>query len=369
MDDNGAVLREALAWVAEGRSAALATVVATWGSSPCAVGARLAVDESGHFIGSVSGGCIEGDVLVNAEEAIAAGAPRLLEFDAGGGVWAPGLACGGRLKVLVEPLSEVSALERIAAGLDRGRETAALVDVRSGARSEIEAGALPDGLGEADRRACVEALGRGADALLDLSTGQYFLEFWRSPPRLFVIGAVHIAQALAPMATLAGYRVALVDPRAAFAASERFPCVTLRAEWPDAFFARVPLDSRCAVVALSHEPRIDDPALVAALRSPAFYIGALGSRGNAERRRDRLRALGFSEEALARVHGPVGLSIGALSPAEIAIAVMAEMTAVLRQGRACERESAAPAPVFATERGPTQVFPKVFPKVFPSAAE
>jgi xanthine dehydrogenase accessory factor len=151
---------------------------------------------------------------------------------------------------------------------------------------------------------------------------------------------VHIAQALAPIAAAAGYQVILVDPRSAFATPERFAGVELHREWPEDFFQSLRIDARCALVALTHEPRIDDPALLAALRSPAFYIGALGSRGSAEKRRARLRAQGFGESALARIHGPIGLSIGAASPPEIAIAIAAEMTAALRLEHANSRGSA-----------------------------
>jgi xanthine dehydrogenase accessory factor len=186
-----------------------------------------------------------------------------------------------------------------------------------------------------------DAKARRRDVLIETSDGKFFLESWRPPLRLFVVGAVHIAQALAPIAAAAAYAVTIVDPRTAFATPERFAGFSIATEWPDEFFARTPLDSRCALVALTHEPRIDDPALHAALRSQAFYIGALGSRTTAEKRRLRLRGQNFSERDLARIHGPIGLSIGAATPEEIAIAIAAEMTAALRLGQANEVGSAA----------------------------
>jgi xanthine dehydrogenase accessory factor len=343
MDDSGAILRQALSWARSGRKAALATVVSTWGSSPRAAGSRLAVDETGHMIGSVSGGCVEGEVLANAEETMATGRPALLEFGVSDGkAWSIGLACGGKIRVLVEKLENRPDLERIVEKLDRGDTTAALVAFEGGERVVIDEDRLDDlGLGPDSRRVLAATLARGLDSPVDLAGRTYFLEFWRPPLRLFIAGAVHIAQALAPIATAAGYSVAVVDPRPAFATAERFPEVKLHAEWPENFFDKIRLDSRCALVALTHEPKIDDPALIAALRSPAFYIGALGSRGTAEKRRARLRAKGFSEAALARIFGPIGIAIGASSPPEIAIAVAAQMTAVLRHAPAQVMGSAA----------------------------
>jgi len=332
MDDNGSILREVLAWARSGRKAALATVVSTWGSSPRAAGSRLAVDEFGHFIGSVSGGCVEGEVLANAAEVMETGKHTLLEFGVSdGNAWSVGLACGGAIKIFVEKIADPSAFEPIVRNLDRGEETAAAVDLDSGERVLYDNASL-DGLyfDKASRRALFTARARGLESLTETPGRKFFVEFWRPPLRLIIVGAVHIAQALAPIAAAAGYQVILVDPRSAFATPERFAGVELHREWPEDFFQSLRIDARCALVALTHEPRIDDPALIAALRSPAFYIGALGSRGSAEKRRARLRAQGFGESALARIHGPIGLSIGAASPPEIAIAIAAEMTAALR---------------------------------------
>ncbi len=158
----------------------------------------------------------------------------------------------------------------------------------------------------------------------------WFLTVFNPPLDLAIIGAVHIAQPLARMAALADYAVRVIDPRTAFATEERFPNVALSHDWPDEALAARPLTARSAIVALTHDPKLDDPALTAALRSPAFYIGALGSRQTHARRLDRLRAQGFSDADLARIHGPIGLNIGARSPAEIAVAVLGEMTAALR---------------------------------------
>jgi xanthine dehydrogenase accessory factor len=164
--------------------------------------------------------------------------------------------------------------------------------------------------------------------------GPIFLRVYNRPVRLVVVGAVHIAQSLAPMARLAGYGVVVVDPRRAFATEQRFDGVELSREWPDEALARIGLDRRTAVVTMTHDPKIDDPALAAALRSQAFYIGALGSRKTQAARRVRLAGMGFDEAALARLHGPVGLDIGAVSTAEIAVSILSELVACLRKGSA-----------------------------------
>lgn len=178
-----------------------------------------------------------------------------------------------------------------------------------------------------------EALRTDRPMLLGEGAERMFLNPFNPPLRLIVTGAVHIAQALAPMAKAAGYRVTVIDPRGAFATRERFPAGTgLVEDWPDEVLAASPPDARTAVVTLTHDPKIDDVALACALRSPAFFIGALGSRKTHAARRERLAAQGFDEATLARIHAPVGLPIGARSPVEIAIAILAQMTHVLRRG-------------------------------------
>jgi xanthine dehydrogenase accessory factor len=180
--------------------------------------------------------------------------------------------------------------------------------------------------------AAAEALRRDRSGMAETSHGSAFLQVFNPPLRLAIVGAVHIAQALAPMAALAGYAVTVLDPRRAFASEARFPGVEVVCEWPDEALQALQPDRRTAIVTLTHDPKIDDPALDMALRSDAFYIAALGSRRTHAGRLGRLRELGHDEAALARIHGPAGLDIGAVSPAEIAISVMAEMTKVLRQG-------------------------------------
>lgn len=213
-----------------------------------------------------------------------------------------------------------------------GKVPAALVtELESGAQSLVAAGA-PDGdlaMDGALRNAVADALAADRGATAELGGKRYFINVFNPPRRLIVVGAVHIAQALAPIAALSGYAVTVVDPRGAFATAERFSGVTLRTEWPDDALEALDIDRRTAVVTLTHDPKLDDPALTVALKREPFYIGALGSRKTHAARLERLREAGFDEVALARIHGPVGLDIGAVSPAEIAISILAEMTRVL----------------------------------------
>lgn len=173
-------------------------------------------------------------------------------------------------------------------------------------------------------------LRRDKSGMIEVGSRRLFVQSNSPPPRLLIVGAVHIAQALAPMASLAGYGVTVIDPRRAFATDSRFPGIDMRGEWPDEAMAGLAPDRRTAVVTLTHDPKLDDPALQTALRSPAFYIGALGSKKTHAARQGRLARAGFSPEEIARINGPVGLSIGALSPAEIAVSILAQITAVRR---------------------------------------
>lgn len=315
--DNGP--ETALAWYREGLGAALATVVQTWGSAPRRVGSQLVIGGDGRIEGSVSGGCVEGAVIVEAQEAIEAGEHRLLEFGVSDeDAFAVGLACGGTIKVLVEPVGSAlpeDLLEELVKARAARRPVAYEVNLETGVRR-----LLHDSYPERMR---MDRSGMEAD-------GATFVAVHNPPLRLIVVGAVHIAQALVPMARIAGYDPVIIDPRETFADAARFPGERIERDWPDEVLARLGLDRRTALVLLTHDPKIDDPALEAALRSEVFYIGALGSTRTHARRLERLRAAGFSEAETGRIHGPVGLDIGAAGPAEIAVAILAEMTAVLR---------------------------------------
>lgn len=223
-------------------------------------------------------------------------------------------------------------LDRLLDLCRRKRPVALLRWLDQGGERLVLAGDDPGGpaLAPPVASAVEEALRRDRGIVVATDDGRLFVQPFNPPLRLVVVGAVHIAQALVPMASLAGYDVTVVDPRRAFASDRRFPGVTISQEWPDDALAALGLDARTAVVTLTHDPKLDDPALDVALGSAAFYIAALGSRRTHAARLDRLRQLGHDSGALARIHGPAGLALGAVSPAEIALSIMAEMTKVLR---------------------------------------
>ena len=223
-------------------------------------------------------------------------------------------------------------LDRLVAARDAKQPVALVTEIPGGAQALV-AGTAVEGALCLDGAALAlvrQMLHRDESGMTEVAGRRLFVQSHNPPPRLLIIGAVHIAQALAPMAELAGYGVTVIDPRRAFATDARFPGVDMSADWPDEAMAARPPDRRTAVVTLTHDPKLDDPALQSALRSPAFYIGALGSRKTHATRQGRLVDAGFSAEEIARIHGPVGLSIGALSPAEIAVSILAQITAVRR---------------------------------------
>ncbi|MCI4664834.1 MAG: XdhC/CoxI family protein [Neomegalonema sp.] len=327
--DPDLLLEQARDWLAAGKGAAIATVVETWGSAPRQAGARLVVSSEAELFGSVSGGCVEGAVAAEALEAMKDGAPRLLTYGVSDDdAFAVGLACGGVIRVLVDPVGAPEGDGMPRADLDR----------------LIAAGAAREAIGyeislQDWRRRFVapaeapEAFAADKSGLV--AEGERFLALQNPPLRLAIIGAAHIAQALAPMARIAGYDVSVIDPRGAFATEARFPGLTagetLLTDWPDAALAQHGVDARTAVVCLTHDPKLDDPALKTALGSAAFYVGALGSTRTHSKRVERLVAAGLAQDAIDRLDAPVGLDIGAKTPAEIAIAVMGAMTLALRR--------------------------------------
>ncbi|MFQ3661114.1 MAG: XdhC/CoxI family protein [Chloroflexaceae bacterium] len=321
-------------WLARGERVAVATVVRTIGSSPRQVGAKMFVSSGGSMVGSVSGGCIEGAVLGACHEAIQTGQARLLHFGVADELaWSVGLACGGTIDVFVEPLGELIHAERTLATATIIRGPLAI-----GARLVIEAdGSCQGSLGDAALDAAVrqiagELLARGLTREVELVDQgvTVFVESFAPPPRLFIVGGVHIAVALTQMARVLSFHTVVVDIRRSFANQERLVHADeLVLAWPDeALEGR--LDERSYVVVLTHDPKIDDPALRVALRSRASYIGALGSTTTHARRLERLRAEGFSDADLARIHGPIGLPIGARTPEEIAVSILAEIIQVQR---------------------------------------
>ena len=216
------------------------------------------------------------------------------------------------------------------------RPVARVINLESGAENLVylfdikEELSFPSDLLDAARR----ALEIDRSQPFETAEGRHFIHVHNPPLRLIIVGAVHIAQPLSRMATLAGYAVTVIDPRHAFASDDRFPRVAVSRDWPDEALTALAPDGRTAVVTLTHDPKLDDPALVVALRSPALYVGSLGSKRTHAKRCERLREMGLDEAVIARIHSPIGLAIGAKSPAEIAVSIMSELTQVRRQGEA-----------------------------------
>jgi xanthine dehydrogenase accessory factor len=312
----------ALAWHGDGLGAALATVIETWGSAPRPAGSQLAISGGGEIAGSVSGGCVEGAVVAEALEALKDGLPRVLTYGVSDDdAFAVGLACGGTIRVLVEPIGAAMPEPMLSDIVSARAERQAIaygVTLEGWTRRLLAPADLPDRF-RSDRSG-IEDSGE-------------FVALFNPPLRMLIIGAVHIAQALVPMARLAGYDPVIIDPREAFATEDRFPGTTISHDWPDEALSAHGLDARTAVVTLTHDPKLDDPAILTALNSDAFYLGCLGSTRTHAKRLDRLRDTGLDEATMARIHAPVGLDIGARSPAEIAVSVLAQVTKVLRQGR------------------------------------
>lgn len=281
-------------WDNEGRNMALATVVKTWGSSPRPVGSHLVIDADGHMEGSVSGGCVDGVVVTSAHDCIKSGKGELLKFEvATDQAWEVGLSCGGEVHILVEPLVDID------------KKATFLLDGN------------PDEIRELKSETEIEA-------------GEFFTHVYKPALKMIVVGAVHISQGLVKMAETLDIDVTLVDPRTAYASEERFPGTKFLTDWPDEALDEIGINASTAIVTLSHDPKLDDPALEIAMRSDAFYIAALGSRKTQKQRRERLRDKGFSETEISRIHGPAGLDIGGLEPAEIALSILAELVSIRR---------------------------------------
>ncbi len=324
-------------WLARGDRVALATVVATRRSAPRPVGAKLAISAQGELAGSVSGGCVENEVYEYAQEVLAGAPPRLLTYGISDDLaLSVGLPCGGEIDVFVEearrPLAErlmqvVESNERavvltVLAGDDLGAE---LLVTEDGERI----GDAPEELAES----APELISRGRSGVVQIAGRDVFADVYGPPPRLLIYGAVDTAEALCRAAQEIGWRPIVADARARFATSERLPSAAeIVVAWPEETLAQVQPDDATAIVILTHDDKFDVPMIIGALATDAFYIGALGSRRNQERRRERLLEEGVDEAALDRVSGPSGLDVGAQTPAETAISILAEIMAV-RAGR------------------------------------
>ena len=302
------VLKRSTEWLETGRRVLLVTVVRTWGSSPRPEGAMLAVRDDGLVEGSVSGGCIEDDIVLRIRrDGLTATRCEVVTY----GVSADearrfGLPCGGTIQLVLEPLSRDSGIAALLHDIEQGRLVARRLDLDTGAAT----------LAPAQASAGLAFDGR---VLTTIHGPRY---------RMLVIGASQLSKYLAQIAVGLDYQVTICDPRAEYTETWDVPGVTLVTAMPDDTVQAMKLDERCAVVALTHDPKLDDMALMEALKSPAFYVGALGSRANNAKRRERLIDMDLSAAEIARLHGPVGLYIGSRTPPEIAISILAEITAV-----------------------------------------
>ncbi len=321
-----------------------AVVTSVWGSAPRAEGSCMLATPDGRIAGSVSGGCVESATAVEIADAIGRGAPKLVTFGVTDDrAWEVGLACGGTIHVFVEPRVRPEVLDAargpggvvIATVLD-GEAAGTILSLRD---DGSETGALPAELDAgAVRTAAREALRREASTTVEVprSAGhpaRVFLEVFPRQPTLVIFGGVHIAAALVPLAKALGYRTIVADGREAFVTRERFPDADeLILAWPAEAFAQTGIDAATYVCILSHDPKFDEPALEIALRSPAVYVGAIGSKKTQLSRREKLKTLGFTADQIARLRGPIGLDIGGRQPSETALAILAEMTSV-RYGR------------------------------------
>ncbi len=341
------ILSDIEGWRSEGRPIAIATVVETWGSAPRPAGGKMALTADGRIAGSVSGGCVENAVVEAGKKTLSSGKPQLLHYGVSDDTaWSVGLACGGSLDVFVERL-DPALFEPVGAAL-RAEKPVAVATVIRGPEGDLgrklalfEDGTVAGGIDDAALAEARSALASGASRRIPSGDREIFVDVLRPAPRLVIVGGVHIAVALVTLAKTLGFRTILVDPREAFGNAKRFPHADeIVNEWPDAALARVAPDSSTAIAVLTHDPKLDDPALLAALPSRAFYVGALGSKRTQEKRRARLVEAGIAPDVLARLHGPIGLPLGGRSPEEIAIAILAEIVAARNGGAASTRARA-----------------------------
>lgn len=304
------VMKAAVAWTEAGHRATLGTVTRTWGSAPRPVGAMLVIRDDGHVMGSVSGGCVEDDLIDKVKRrALGAERPEVTTYgvsDDEAKRW--GLPCGGTLQIVLEPVSPASRLRELLGVIERHELVRRTLDMQTGA-VELAPGAWSDSL-EFDGKVLKTVHGPR----------------WR----LLIIGAGQTSRYLAQMAMALDYQVTVCDPREEYAEEWNLPGTTLLRGYPDDTVVAMNPDPHLAVVAVTHDPKLDDAALLEALKSPCFYVGALGSKKNNDARRKRLAGFDLAEAEIARLHGPVGLKIGAKTPPEIAVAILAEMTAVRR---------------------------------------
>tara|TARA_B100001741_G_scaffold311943_1_gene314149 strand:+ start:1023 stop:1985 length:963 start_codon:yes stop_codon:yes gene_type:complete len=310
MNDLDDIITPTAEWLKNNQNLALATVISTWGSSPRPVGGQMAINDKGDIIGSVSGGCVENAVISEAINSIQDKKLRIKDYGISNNMaWEVGLACGGELKILIQPLEKKDAIIlKIAKNIKERKQITLMTNCNDGARKIIQ------------------------ENKSNFSENSYFdreknIFFHSIIPkhRLFIVGAVHIAQSLVEIAKNCGYETILIDPRDYFASKKRFPGCNIINDWPDNALKEFQLNKTCHLVTLTHDPKIDDPALEVALKSKFGYIGSLGSSKTHQKRIERFRKQGFKDELISKIHGPVGLDISSKTPQEISISILAEL--------------------------------------------
>ena len=341
-------------WLGQGEKIALATLVDTHGTTPRPAGARLCLTQSGLMEGSISGGCIEGDVFTQGLQVLEESRPILTRYGIESEVGiAVGLSCGGEVDVLIEPFENDSVWQAVRTAVEKKRAAALCTTLAPEARLGRRLAVLEEGVTEGGISPALDPiLTQRASALLENGGHEIFsdsisgeeirvvIEAFPKPPRLYIVGATHIATILSPMAATLGFDVSVIDPREPFATESRFPEIDrLILEWPQEVLAREELDESAFVLTLTHDMKFDIPTLTQALRSDARYIGALGSRRTHEKRLEQLREEGFGEADLGRIHTPIGLDLGGRSPEEIALSILAEVVASRHGGLALSPDS------------------------------
>ena len=330
LNDDKRLLKTMAAWSSDSHTLALAFTLRTWGSAPRPVGSMLAISDNGKFEGSVSGGCVENSVIEESKEVISTGDPKRLTYGVTDDTaWSLGLPCGGTIELLLIRLND----QAFAQNLLQQSPTTLYIQLSTGKMAIGHSGhwsgelAQDTGFSQISEK-LIDSAHVDAQVNEELDV---FVRPFADPWRLLIVGAVHIAQPLSAMASLAGFQVTIIDPRSAYLTPDRFPELPLVNDWPDVALAELKPDERTAVVVLSHDHKIDDPALEAALLSPAFYIGALGSRRNHNRRVERLLQNDVTDDQVKRIHAPIGLDIGGSSAGEIAVSVVAQLIGIRNQ--------------------------------------
>lgn len=351
------ILTDVEKWIDAGETIALATVIQTWGSAPRKAGSHMAFTLSGKIIGSVSGGCVENAVIEAGLEVLKTNQPQFLHFGvADETAWGVGLACGGSIDIFVNVLNpvffqqvktvlenEISAVHAVVIrGTDKllGKEVIIAEDIQT-------FGSLGNEWDSRVLSLAMETLSHRSSRRVKLNEDiEIFMGMIQPSPTLAIVGGTHISIALVALAKTLGYKTIVIDPRKAWGNAERFPNVDVLIQaWIDEAFGQIKINSSTAVAVLTHDPKIDDPAIKIALNSSAFYVGALGSKTTNAKRRERLLNDGVSESQINKIHAPIGLDIGAQNPEEIALAIMSEVVKSFRKQNQVEVKNEAQSPI------------------------